>query len=323
MICSDKYVNLIFMNYPLVSVIVPNYNYAQYLDQRMESILNQSYQNFEVVILDDKSTDNSLEVIEKYRNHSKVSKVIVNETNSGSPFKQWECGINNASGDIIWIAESDDYCTTDFLETLVPLYVKNHAVLTFCHSELVDEKGDKLRENHQMSNVHSDISMDGKAFIKRHLAFSNEVQNASCAIFSKKASLEIDKEYMNYKGAGDWLFWIKIAEKGNVSFASAVCNNYRLHNNTTSKVVKSGLEFREMKSIYERLLKDGYLDETKFQRCRRDNLYLILSLNEIPNSVKNELYRMWDVSLIQTTKMQMKMIKNRMLNSLKRYFISK
>ena len=100
----------------LVSVIIPNYCHAQYLDQRIQSVLEQTYQNFEVIILDDKSTDNSLEVIDKYRSHPKVAKVIINEVNSGSPFKQWERGINEASGDIIWIAESDDYCTPDFLE---------------------------------------------------------------------------------------------------------------------------------------------------------------------------------------------------------------
>ena len=295
---------------PLVSVIVPNYNYAQYLDERMESILNQTYQSFEVIILDDKSTDNSMEVIEKYRLHPKVTKIIMSETNSGSPFKQWERGIIEASGDIIWIAESDDTCSFDLLETLVSLYVANEAVLAFCHSELVDENGKKLRDNHQMKNVTSDLSMDGKEFIKNYLAYSNEIQNASCAIFSKKAAFEIDKQYMNFKGAGDWFFWINLAEKGNVSFASAVCNNYRLHSNTTSNVVKSGLEFHEMKKIYEWLLDKGYLDEKQFQKCKLNNIILISSLEEIPHDIKKELYRMWGANIILLLMAQIKMIKS-------------
>lgn len=295
---------------PFVSVIVPNYNYARYLDERMESILNQTYQNFEVIFLDDCSTDNSTSVIEKYANHPRVSKVIINEKNSGSPFVQWEKGISEAAGEIIWIAESDDYCSLDFLETLVSLYVKNDAVLAFCHSELVDEKGQKLKENHQMKSASSDISMDGKEFIKKHLAYSNEVQNASCAIFSKKAACEIDKQYMNYKGAGDWFFWINLAEKGYVCFASATCNKYRLHSNTTSKVVKSGLEFHEMKIIYEWLLKNNYLDEKNFQKCKLNNLFLISSLDEIPNDVKKELYNMWGASLIQLLMIRARNIKS-------------
>ena len=55
---------------PLVSIIIPNYNHAQYLDERIQSVLKQTYQNFEVIILDDKSTDNSLEVINKYKDNS-------------------------------------------------------------------------------------------------------------------------------------------------------------------------------------------------------------------------------------------------------------
>lgn len=285
------------METPIVSVIVPNYNYARYLDLRMESILNQTYQNFEVIILDDCSTDNSASVIEKYANHPKVSKVIINEKNSGSPFVQWQRGISEAAGEIIWIAESDDTCSLDFLETLVPLYVSNEAVLAFCHSELVDENGKKLRENHQMKNVTSDLSMDGKEFIRKYLAFSNEVQNASCAIFSKKVAQEIDKEYMNFRGAGDWLFWIKMSERGNVYFLNEELNNYRLHNNTTSSVVKSGEEFREMKVIYEWLLEKKYLSKSQFDECRWNNVNLISSLKEIPQDIKRKLYDMWGVPM--------------------------
>ena len=284
-----------------VSVIVPNYNYAKFLDERIQSILSQTYQNFEIIILDDCSSDNGASkiIIEKYRTNPRVSHIVYNETNSGSPFKQWNKGFELAKGELIWIAESDDFCSPVFLETLVPLYLKNEAVLTFCHSELVDENGHKLRENHQMNSVSSDISMNGKEFIKKYLAYSNEVQNASCAIFSKKAALDIDKQYMNYKGAGDWLFWINLAEKGNVCYASATCNNYRLHSNTTSKVVKSGLEFHEMKSIYEWLLKKNYLDDKRFQKCKLNNLFLISSIDEIPHNVKKELYHMWGADFIQ------------------------
>ena len=73
---------------PNVSVIVPNYNHEQYLQQRIESIVNQTYQDFELILLDDFSTDNSRDILNLYRNHPKVSKIVFNEKNSGSPFKQ-------------------------------------------------------------------------------------------------------------------------------------------------------------------------------------------------------------------------------------------
>ena len=78
---------------PKVSIIVPNYNHARFLTQRLESIFNQTYQDFEVILLDDGSTDNSVEILEKYGKNDKVSALIFNIENSGSTFKQWVKGI--------------------------------------------------------------------------------------------------------------------------------------------------------------------------------------------------------------------------------------
>lgn len=237
------------MNNPLVSVIIPNYNYARYLDERIQSVLNQTYQNFELIILDDNSTDDSINVINKYANHPRVSKIIINEENSGSPFIQWRKGILEASGTIVWIAESDDYCMPNFLEVLVEKHIANNSVLTFCKSELVDENGRKFGENHQMAVENDDVILSGRHFISTYLAFSNVVQNASCAIFSKTAALAIDKGYMDYKGAGDWLFWIELAERGNVCYVNKKLNCYRLHRKSTSAT--NGIGLKEMYNIYQ------------------------------------------------------------------------
>ena len=93
---------------PVVSVIIPNYNYALYLKKRIESILNQTYTDYELILLDDASTDNSVEILEKYKDNPHVSHILVNEKNSGSPFQQWAKGISLARGKWIWIAEADD-----------------------------------------------------------------------------------------------------------------------------------------------------------------------------------------------------------------------
>ena len=65
-------------NHPFVSVIIPNYNHSDYLDIRINSILNQTYTNYELIILDDCSTDNSKEVIGKYANNPHVSCILLN-----------------------------------------------------------------------------------------------------------------------------------------------------------------------------------------------------------------------------------------------------
>ncbi len=102
-----------------VSVILPNYNHGKYLDERIGSIINQTFQDFELIILDDHSTDNSKSIIEKYRSHPKISHIEYNAINSGSPFRQWNKGIEVSRGSLIWIAESDDSCKLNFLEETV------------------------------------------------------------------------------------------------------------------------------------------------------------------------------------------------------------
>ena len=124
-------------SYPLVSVIIPNYNHARFLDARIQSVLDQEYPNFEVIILDDNSIDNSLEIISKYKNHSRVREILVNKENSGSPFIQWGKGIQLAKGHYIWIAESDDYCEKSFLIKLVDLCVRNDLAYAFCRSKTI------------------------------------------------------------------------------------------------------------------------------------------------------------------------------------------
>ena len=73
---------------PTVSVIVPNYNHAAYLRERLDSILNQTFQDFELILLDDCSTDASLLMLRDYATHPRVSQLVVNEKNTGSTFAQ-------------------------------------------------------------------------------------------------------------------------------------------------------------------------------------------------------------------------------------------
>src|SRR6516225_7688773 len=102
---------------PSVSVIVPNYNHARYLRRRVDSIVDQTYQDFELILLDDCSTDGSREVLQSYADDPRV-RIEFNDENTGTPFKQWNRGVRMARGRYIWIAESDDYAGPRFLERM-------------------------------------------------------------------------------------------------------------------------------------------------------------------------------------------------------------
>ena len=126
---------------PKVSIILPNYNHGKFLAQRLKSIFSQTFQDFELIFLDDASTDNSLEVFQNFAGDARIRSVI-NKTNSQSPFKQWNRGFELARGEFIWIAESDDYSDYRFLQVMIDMLERNpSAALAYCQSFMADETG--------------------------------------------------------------------------------------------------------------------------------------------------------------------------------------
>lgn len=157
---------------PLVSVVVPNYNYKRYLNLRIQSILQQTYQNIELILLDDASTDGSEEVLSDYQDHAKVSHILLNEHNTGNPFKQWFKGMQLAKGKYIWIAEADDLCELTFLEKVVPLMEKyQQAAVCFAGSKYIDKDGNVL--SYDMNKWKSAIPpyavFNGKTYAEHNL----------------------------------------------------------------------------------------------------------------------------------------------------------
>ena len=127
---------------PAFSIIIPNYNHSAFLKQRIDSVLAQTYPDFEVIILDDKSIDDSKNIIESYRHHSKISHIIYNDVNSRSPFLQWEKGIKLAKADWIWVAESDDIADPSFLQEAASVLQNNPSVgCYYSDSYIIDKDG--------------------------------------------------------------------------------------------------------------------------------------------------------------------------------------
>lgn len=276
----------------LVSVIVPNYNHAAYLDERIQSVLNQTYRNFEIIILDDVSSDNSREVIEKYRDNPHVTHIVFNEKNSGSTFKQWHKGFSLAKGNLIWIAESDDACELTLLEKLVHEFdIDKDCVLAFSRSIYADEN---LKPMFKHKTINGIEHWTGIQLIKKHLAIYNIVANASSAVFSKDIALSIDDQYTKYKGAGDQLFWIEISEHGNVAIINEYLNYFRHHGtNTTAKCNSSGQNMKEVKAINDYLLHKGLLNQTEEKRVARRIISDIYISKFSSPQTKEELLSTW------------------------------
>ncbi len=248
-----------------VSVIIPNFNHAAFLKQRIESILNQTYQNFEIIILDDGSTDDSKVIIEFYRGHKNVSEIIYNEVNSGSVFSQWSKGISIASGELIWIAESDDWCENNFLETLVSGLKNNPGcsmaiAQTFC----VDEKGSILWQTHY---PHLAACIKGNDFVRERMLKHNSVVNAGMAIFRKACYERVSNEFRTFTFSGDWLFWIELALLGEVFITGRLLNFFRSHgNNVTSRAISTGKSYKEHLKLLSIIRNREVINQEDFER---------------------------------------------------------
>lgn len=284
-------------NIPIVSVILPNYNHSQYLKQRIDSVLNQTYQDFELIILDDFSTDTSRDIIKEYESHSKVSNIIYNEKNSGSTFVQWQKGFELASGEYIWIAESDDYAENTFLEKLVgELLQDKTAVIAFSHSQIIDSENEILDQNWdrvRLPNMPKVSHFEGNDFIKARMLFNNSIYNASMVVFKKSALGQISDSYSTLTYSGDWLFWIDVCMQGKVIRYNEKLNYFRQHEQkVTPRAEAKGVRFTEGKIILEHLIKILKLSATQ-QRVIVGRFIKSLITNKKFESkeLKNQVYR--------------------------------
>lgn len=236
----------------MVSVIIPNYNHSKYLKQRIDSVLEQKFQDFEVIILDDKSTDNSKDIIEQYREHPLVSQIVYNEKNSGTTFAQWNKGVSLAKGDFIWIAESDDVADPYLLQTLYDrISVDKNISIAFCQSYRMNSQGEVTGdwfdhytnfENIQM--FYNEFTAKGSDFVKDFLIHKNVIPNASAVLFRKETYLSVGCANTKIGYIGDWLVWLKMATIGDVTYTNKALNYFRYHEKSYSTRF-----FKENKSV--------------------------------------------------------------------------
>lgn len=131
-----------------VSIIVPVYNVASYIIRCLDSIYNQSYQNIEIIIVDDCGNDDSMKIIYSYLTPSKLSKtkIIHHDRNRGISAAR-NTGINTATGDYLYFIDSDDYISLDCIETFINLSIKyKYPDVIFGSATLIPEGWNKLEE---------------------------------------------------------------------------------------------------------------------------------------------------------------------------------
>ncbi|SFO87178.1 glycosyltransferase family 2 protein [Hydrogenimonas thermophila] len=178
----------------LVSVITPSYNSSKFIAKTIESVLNQTYQNWEMIIVDDVSSDNSNEIIEGYRKKDNRIKLIKLEKNSGPAIAR-NIGIKKAKGRFIAFLDSDDIWLPQKLQKQIDFMITNDLSLTYSAYDTIDEIGNKINTR----------------YIKEYITYTdmlktNHIGNLTGIYDSKK----IGKFYMDNVGHEDYTLWLKI-----------------------------------------------------------------------------------------------------------------
>jgi glycosyltransferase involved in cell wall biosynthesis len=243
---------------PSVSIIVPFYNHENFVEERIESIFNQSIKDVEIIALDDKSTDSTAKLLVKYKTDFRF-KLVINQSNSGSPFSQWEKGIAKASSEIVWIAEGDDSCSLNFIEALSKYFDDPLVSIAVAKTEVINEDG-ILQEG--VLRPYMDMAYPGKydvSYVKDGFDEVNDqlgavctLVNASAILFRKVAfrdSLEIAK---TFKMCGDWLVYLECLVNGKIAYDVSVTNFFRRHSQSqVSKFEGTETYFKERERITE------------------------------------------------------------------------
>lgn len=219
-----------------VSVILPLYNAESFICQTVESLLKQSYSDFEILAIDDCPEDKTIELFLKYKD-ARI-KIFHNEQNMGVSYSR-NRGITEASGEYIVFMDHDDIAPNDKLLNQVHFLQENTSV---------DAVGGRIQNIDSDSNITGTFNptvLHNPKFIRASLMFGNMFINSSMmyrASVVKENNIQFrEKSY----GLEDWLFLLEFSKKGNISGINKDVLYYRRHeNNTEKKILATQLEQR-------------------------------------------------------------------------------
>ncbi|SDW10075.1 Glycosyl transferase family 2 [Nitrosomonas eutropha] len=232
---------------PLVTVLIPSYNHGRYLRERIASIYAQTHRNFELIVIDDCSQDDSADIIGKLQALHGF-KYIGNNHNSGTPFAAWERICDLAQGKYIWVCESDDVAEPTFLEIAIRrLEGSPQAVLFYTNSLVINEASEVIghtesyfRDVWRDSRWEQEFSANGPEELVRFQLRGQTVPNMSSALIRAVAFRQAFIPFLKrFRLTGDWLFIGNVLRYGNVEFSPTPLNRFRKHEVTSRVRVKS------------------------------------------------------------------------------------
>jgi glycosyltransferase involved in cell wall biosynthesis len=246
---------------PAISVAVPNYNYAEHMAKRLSSVFLQTQPVKEILVLDDCSSDNSLEVIPQVAQEwGRQIRLLPNDKNSGSVFRQWRKAAESATGEFLWIAEADDLCAPQFLAHLISLMRHDPSIqFAFSDSSAIDAGGTPISSSYK--SYYATVApealsrtqiFEGKDFARRFLSIKNLILNVSAVVWRRQALLEAtsacEADLKSYKMAGDWRLYLQALSKieSRVAYCAEPLNIHRRHSRSVTHALDADRHLAEI-----------------------------------------------------------------------------
>ena len=230
-----------------VSIIVASYNYAQYISKTIESVIAQTYSDWELIIVDDGSKDNSINVIEEYCKQDNRIKLFThdNRQNKGL-IETIELGIKESVGKYITFIESDDYISCDYIEKKIKLFEKYEDLgLIYNNVQCIDNKPSEFLSN-RIAEIENYWSLKNKPVnVGTLFCYANYIPTFSC-VMVKKNLIENCNFDCPKPPLLDWWLWVQIVSQTKIYFINEKLTYWRIHSNSyISQEDKYALSYKE------------------------------------------------------------------------------
>jgi glycosyltransferase involved in cell wall biosynthesis len=261
-----------------VSVIVASYNYRAFLPRRLDSLIAQTYKNLEIIVIDDASTDGSLDILANYESNP-IIRIYKNKNNLG-----WvgtsNLGAEFAKGDFIIFANCDDYCYSTMIEVLaLPLVNSSDVALSFCCSNLIDESGNiigndrKFRERSFLRKCSHDALLLSDEMLY-FLCKSCVIPNLSATLIRRSAFFDAGGFSHNFEVCSDWDLYMKIVNISPVFYIRQPLNYFRQHSNTIRSSTRDRKVYSEYITLTIQLVLSCSRAKTRFRGRLRVAYYI-------------------------------------------------
>lgn len=248
---------------PLVSVVIATYNMGQYISQAVESVLNQSWNNLEVIVVDDGSTDNTEEVMQQFCGNAKV--IYIKNENQGQP-RAKNCGIKNTKGDFIAFCDADDLWEPNKLEVQMPLFSSPKIGVVYSEINNINQHGERVTRPNNEKRCSGNVIE--QLLLENFVPFGTAVMRKACVAQNGMFNEQ-------YRMGIDWDLWLRYSLDWEFAFTAEptyiyriwdgqMSNNYRgrykhAHLILQNFIAQHGTKIR--KSVLDKAVADTYVRE--------------------------------------------------------------